>query len=157
MATVTRTSLMESRQFFENLSRRRRGVLVIDFDSTIARLGRADCVFPYPTVQELLDCITMAGTRVIVATRRPAEELRAHFTAPGPEIWKLINEPELESVGFGSPLAYVTGDSGETTSGRRLRVCPEYRLGRVRERRAPAEDMVQFLMEWLRACTREVC
>ncbi len=157
MATVTRTSLMESRQFFESLSRRRRGVLVIDFESTIARLGRADCVFPYPTVQELLDCITMAGTRVIVATRRPAEELRSHFTAPGPEIRKLMDAAELESAGFGSPLAYVTGENSELAAGRRLRVCPEYRLGTWRERRAPAEDMVQFLMEWLRACTREVC
>jgi hypothetical protein len=49
MATVSLPAI-EGSYFFETLSRRHRGVTVID--STIARLGRADCVFPYPTVQE---------------------------------------------------------------------------------------------------------
>jgi hypothetical protein len=158
MATASRPTI-ESRHFFETLSRRHRGVLVIDFDSTIAQLGRADAVFPYPTVQELLDCIaSVTGTRVIVATRRPAAELRAYFTAPGPEICTSA-DAALDKLSAGAPLAYVTGEPSDAklAMARRLRVCPEFHLGRSKAVAAPAEDLVQFLMEWLRACTEEVC
>ncbi len=152
MASVACTKLSSS-HFFDLLSRRQPGVLVIDYESTIAKLGRADCVFPYPTIQELLDRIAMAGTRIILVTNRPAEELRRHFVPPGPEIWTEA-AAALQSVTSSAPLALIGGAGAR--GGQRVQVCPVYRAGKATETSSAAEDMVQFLMDWMRACTREV-
>jgi len=158
MATLSRPSV-ESQAFFDSLSRDHRGVLVIDFDSTIARLGQTKCVFPFPTVREVLDSIVgMTGTRVIVASARPAEEVRAYFTQPGPEIWKSSELSRVDTFADSAPLAYLTG-VGEVTplTGSRLRACPQFRVGAGTDKAAPAEELVQFLIEWLWACAGEIC
>ena len=159
MATLSRPSI-ESQFFFDTLSRRQHGVLVIDFDSTIAQLGRADNVFPYPTVQELLDCIaTMTGTRVIVATSRPAEQLRSYFSWPGAEIRTLSEIATMDAFVGRSPRAFLSGEGGDHMPGsaQRLRVFPQYRVDSANDAGAPPEDLVQFLVEWLRACAGETC
>jgi hypothetical protein len=159
MATVSLPAIQSS-NFFEILSHRHRGVLVIDYDSTIARLGNADCVFPYPTVQELIDCILAStGTRVVLATRRPAQELRSCFALPGPEICTPEAALSMEKSSGDYPLAYLRGDGGtaKLAAASRLRVCPRYQVGRQKQAVAPPEEMVQFLAEWLRACSGEVC
>ena len=158
MATLPLPAI-ESSHFFEALSRRQRGVLVIDFDSTIAMLGQADCVFPYPTVTELIDFIVAStGTRVIVATARPAQELRAYFAPPGPEICSLQEASAIEKFSGNFLLAYLRGDSrdAKTAMASRLRINPRYLMGREQVAAAP-EGLVQFLAEWLRACRGEVC
>lgn len=158
MATLSRPSI-ETHYFFQTLSRRQRGVLVIDFDTTMARLGSADNVFPYPTVQELLDCIaTMTCTRVIVATTCP-EQLRSYFGFQGPEIRTFSELAAMDSLEGNTPRAYLTGEVGGTalSSGHRLRVCPQYRVGSGEDAGGPAEDLVQFLVDWLRACSHEIC
>jgi hypothetical protein len=158
MATVSLTAIQSS-DFFETLSRRHRGVLVIDYDSTIARLGSADCVFPYPTVQELIDCILVStGTRVVLATRRPAQELRSSFVLPGPEICTPEAALSMEKFSGDDPLAYLGGDGGTAKpSASRVQVCPRYWVGSQRQAAAPPEELAQFLAEWLRACAGEVC
>jgi hypothetical protein len=158
MATVSLPAI-ESSYFFETLSRRHRGVLVIDYDSTIARLGSADRVFPYPTIQELIDCIVAStGTRVVLASERPAEELRGLFAPPGPEICTPDTALALERFGGSYPLAYLRGDSrrAKVALADRLQVYPQYQVGTVRAA-ATAVDLVQFLADWLHACTGEVC
>jgi hypothetical protein len=156
MATVSFPAI-ESSYFFQNLSQRHRGVLVIDYDSTIAQLGSADSVFPYPSVQELIDCIVVStGTRVVLATERPLQEVRALFAAPRPEICTPETALALEKFGGSYPLAYLRGESGPSPAGR-LRVRPQYSVGAIRQAAAPSEELVQFLTEWLRACAGEVC
>jgi hypothetical protein len=158
MATVSCPSI-ESQAFFDSLSRDHRGVLVIDFDSTIARLSQAKCAFPFPTVREVLETIVgMTGTRVIVASSRPAEEVRQYFSQPGPEICKFSELSVVDAVGDFVPLAYVTGE-GEVTPppASRLRSCPRFRIAPETDKAAPAEDLVQFLIEWLWACAGEIC
>jgi hypothetical protein len=158
MATLSLPAI-ESSYFFEILSRRHRGVLVIDYDSTIARLGLADCVFPYPTVRELIDCIVASsGTRVVLATHRPAQELRSYFAPPGPEICTPQAAQAMEKFSENYPLAYLRGDGGTAKlAASRLRICPRYQVGGETRAAAPPEELVQFLAEWLRACTGEVC
>ena len=158
MATVSLPAI-ESSYFFETLSRWHRGALVIDYDSTIAHLGSADRVFPYPTIQELIDCIVAStGTRVVLATERSAQELRGLFAPPGPEICTPATARALERLGGNYPLAYLRGDSksAKAALAGRLRVYPQYQVGTVRAAATP-QDLVQFLTDWLRACTGEVC
>jgi hypothetical protein len=159
MATLSLPS-PESQHFFETLSRRHQAVLVIDFDSTIARLGRADNIFPYPTVMELLDRIaSTTGTRLIIASSRPAEQLRSYFGSPGPEIRTFAEVAAMDALGGTNPWAYLAGeiDDAKLSPAGRLRVCPQYRVGTGENAGGPVEDLVQFLVEWLRACTGEVC
>ena len=159
MATVSLPAI-ESSYFFETLSRRRRGVLVIDYDSTIAHLGSADRAFPYPTIQELIDCsVTSTDTRVVLASERPAPELRARFAPPGPEICTPGTALALQRFSGGNePLAYLQGDNSSTKAAPadRLQVYPQYQVGAVRAAAMP-EDLAQFLADWLHACTGEVC
>ena len=133
---------------------------MIDYDSTIAHLGRADCVFPYPTVLELIDCILAStGTRVVLATQRPAQELRPYFAPPGPEICTPQAAQAMEKISGNYPLAYLRGDDGtaKPASASRLRIRPRYQVGGEEQAAASPEELVQFLTEWLRACTGEVC
>lgn len=159
MAAVSSPEL-EIQAFFDSLAQRRRGVLVIDFDSTIGRMGNSENVYPYPTAPEVLDSIlSMTGTRVVVISARPVGEVRACFAQPGPEIWSVADMAALDALGGSVPLAYLSGEGGKASllPAHRLRVCPRFRVGAPSAEGAPAEDLVQFLIEWLRACTGEIC
>lgn len=76
--------------FFEQLSRARKGVLLMDYDGTIAPFSvHRNCAFPYPTVPELLDCImSTCCTRLVLISGRPAREIPPLLGLdPHPEIW----------------------------------------------------------------------
>ncbi len=152
MATAASPAVASS-HFFDALSRRNPGVLVIDYETTLAQLGREERKFPYPTVEELLDRIGMTGTRLILASSRTKEELRARFNFS----FEILPPPvtaALEAIAGGKPLAHVCGAG--RSEGQRLLVRTEYRLATTKVTAGAAEDMVQFLLDWLRACTREV-
>ncbi len=159
MAAVSSPEL-EIQSFFDALARRRRGVLVIDFDSTIAQVGNSERGYPYPTAPEVLDSIvSMTGTRVVVISARPVGEVRGYFAQPGPEIWGCCDMAalDLDALGGSFPLAYLKGGKDGLLPAHRLRVCPRFWNGQSSAEGAPAEDLVQFLIEWLRACTGEIC
>jgi hypothetical protein len=160
MATFPRP-ILETSYFFEHLAGARRSVLLLDFESTIARLGQADPRFPYPTVNDLLECIAMTtATRVIVTTALPAHELRRFALPAGAEVYVHEMGARLSDMAFDAPVAYLTGEPHTVTpvGGRtRLWVRPEYRLAGARRVLAPVEELVQFLVDWLRACAGEVC
>ncbi len=160
MATLPRP-ILETTFFFQQLAHARRSVLLLDFESTIARLGDADPRFPYPTVNDLLECIAMTtATRVIVASRLAAQELRRWRIPMGAEVYARETGARLAEMGFDAPVAYLRGEPHTLTpvGGRmRLWVRPEYHLGRSKRVLAPAEELVQFLVDWLRASAGEVC
>lgn len=159
MATLPRP-ILETSFFLEQLARARRSVLLLDFESTIARLGDGDPRFPYPTANDLLECIAMTtATRVIVATGLPAPETRRHCIPAGAEVYVWKMGTRLAEL-FDAPVAYLKGEPHTLipVGGRmRLWVRPEYHLGRTKRVLAPPEELVQFLADWLRACAGEVC
>lgn len=160
MATLPRP-ILETTYFLEQLARVRRSVLMLDFESTIARLADAGPRFPYPTANDLLECIAMTtATRVIVATGPSSQDLCRRYIPMGAEVRVRDTEARLPDTDFDAPVAYLTGEphlvipvGGRT----RLWVRPEYRLGRAMRVTAPPEELVQFLVDWLRACAGEVC
>jgi hypothetical protein len=160
MATLPRP-ILETTYFFEQLGRARRSVLLLDFESTIARIADAGPRFPYPTANELLDCIAMTTkTRVVVTTGLQAQELRRYVLPAGAEVHVREMGARLAELAFDAPVAYLTGEPHSVTpvgGQTRLWVRPEYYLGRAKPVLAPAEELVQFLADWLRACAGEVC
>lgn len=160
MATLPRP-ILETTYFFQQLARAPRSVLLLDFESTIARLPDAEARFPYPTVNDLLDCIAMTtATRVILAANLPAQELRQYALPAGAELWGREVRVRLDEMTFDAPVACLKGEPSTITpvGGRtRLWVRPEYHLERAKRVRAPAEELVQFLIDWLRACAGDVC
>ncbi len=161
MATLARP-LMETSSFFQHLARTRRSVLILDFETTLGRLRQAKSRLPYPSVDELLDCIAMMTvTRIIVASSLPSAELGRHRLPNGAEIWGgRARRVRLDELAFGAPAAWLTGEPHTVTpvSGRtRLWVRPVYHLGGIRPVLAPVEELGQFLLDWLRACAGEVC
>ncbi len=82
--------------FVEQLARAREGVLVLDYDGTLApcRVDR-DRAFPYPGVKEALNRIAMlANTRLAIVTGRPVHDIPSLLGFEGlgleryrPEIW----------------------------------------------------------------------
>jgi len=160
MATLPRP-ILETSYFFEQLARARRSVLLLDFESTLARLPETDRRFPFPTANDLLECIAMmTPTRVIVSTSLPAHELRRYPMPSGVELYAREMGARLADLTFEAPVAYLTGELHTLTpvGGRtRLWVRPEYFLGKAKSVLAPAEELVQFLVDWLRACAGEVC
>lgn len=74
--------------FLARLAAGARGVLLCDYDGTLApfRDVPAEAV-PYPWVPSLLEAISAAGTRVVLVTGRAADDLAAVFPLKGLEIW----------------------------------------------------------------------
>ncbi|GAB4141624.1 trehalose-phosphatase [Thermopirellula anaerolimosa] len=74
--------------FFARLAGGARGVLLCDYDGTLApfREVPAEAV-PYPWVPSLLEAISSSGTRVIMVTGRAADDLAAVFPLEGLEVW----------------------------------------------------------------------
>lgn len=75
--------------FFEQLRSASTRILLLDYDGTLApfRVER-ELAFPYPEVPCLLGRIIASGTRVVLISGRPAEELvRLSGIHPQPEIW----------------------------------------------------------------------
>jgi trehalose-phosphatase len=76
--------------FFNQLSCAATRVLLLDYEGTIAPFSaNRNRAFPYPTVPELLDCITSTcRTRLVLISGRPAREIPPLLgLEPHPEIW----------------------------------------------------------------------
>jgi hypothetical protein len=88
MATAVRPQF-DIAQFFHHLAHTEHGTLVLDFESTVARLHAVpEPRFPYPRITELLECIMATGrTRVVVASTRPVAELGSALVWPEAEVW----------------------------------------------------------------------
>ncbi|HXZ33301.1 MAG TPA: trehalose-phosphatase [Terriglobales bacterium] len=75
--------------FFEQLHSGSTRILLLDYDGTLApfRIER-DLAFPYPEIPRLLSQIIASGTRVVLISGRPAQQLaRLSGIHPQPEIW----------------------------------------------------------------------
>ena len=93
---------LDTRQFFDKLSRARESALLLDYDGTLSpfQLDR-DEAFPYPGVRVLLTEIMNTGhTRVVLITGRPAHEVVTLLgIGPHPEIWGAHGLQRLRSDG----------------------------------------------------------
>jgi hypothetical protein len=163
--------------FFRQLARAQRGVLVLDYDSAIARFGRLrPDRFPYPTVYDVLDSIlSTTRTRVVIVSRRHMRDLlRVLGVVADRSIWYAENlqlvtlnnsfhsctpHSLLSNLAALGPLAYVADSTAEPrdcgpdcTS-----VQPYFMLGEKTKWLGGAEGLIQFLIDWLRACGGEVC
>jgi len=88
--------------FFEQLSRARQRVLLLDYDGTIASFSvQRNRAFPYPTIPELLDCImSTCRTRVLLISGRAAREIPSLLgLIPHPEIWGSYGAERLLASG----------------------------------------------------------
>jgi len=99
--------------FFEQLCRARERVLLLDYDGTIAPFSvQRNRAFPYPTVPELLDCITSTcRTRVLLISGRVAREIPPLLGLnPHPEIWGSYGIERLQANGRYA-VAHVSDDA----------------------------------------------
>lgn len=86
--------------FFAQLSRASARALLIDYDGTIAPFQQQRSkALPYPKVSELLKKIGATGTRLVIATGRPANETALLLNEPGVEIWGSHGLERLHSDG----------------------------------------------------------
>lgn len=79
---------VDAEAFFARLAGGARGVLLCDYDGTLApfRDIPAEAV-PYAWAPSLLEAISAAGTRVLLVTGRAADDLAAVFPVKGLEVW----------------------------------------------------------------------
>ncbi len=170
----------DSSYFFHQLARVRRGVLVLDYNDSIAALCSAhDYRYFHPSFVEILDSIlTTTSTRVILlTTERIHDLLRKLGFERHPEIWdpqRLYlghGSPGLEdkrrrsfAPGFlnscaGEPIAWLAKCQGQYPASRsawETLVRPEfYTQDRVFAGRP--ESLPHLLIEWLCACGGELC
>jgi hypothetical protein len=186
MATTARLHI-NTGYFFQQIACAERSTLVIDYDTTLRTLANPQrSAIPVPTVRELLDCIVMGRrTRVIVASTDDAREVLAALVPPYPEIWGrggreritagaaeaadglcLLAHPQRQTDMFSilltnlsttGPVAYLKGDTCTGVAANRFFVHPEFRLSEGEVSLGAAEEFVQFLVDWLRACAGEIC
>ena len=186
MATAVKCSLNTS-YFFQQLASADKRFLILDFDTTLARLAAGQAPrFPCPLVADLLECIAAsARTRLIVASTRPTHEIAPLLTCPDIEIWGSDGLERIAPATRGSKTQRVTFriDSRRGTHSRRtlinhrsaryplaylvgtagleseneLFIVPELHLTKTRGLTAMPETLIQFLAEWLRVCAGEVC
>ena len=139
----------DSSYFFHQLARVQGGVLVLDYDAA-AGCFNGPQRFPFPTLHELLDAILhTTRTRLVLISKHSGQELASRLgLRPNPEIRETLNQNTLAQFGDAGPLVYVTALGA--------RVLPQFFLEGQSWMGAP-EDLVQFLVDWLRACGGEAC
>lgn len=103
MATAAKCHL-DSSYFFQQIASADRRFLILDFDSTIARLNDSAATrFPYPRIPDLLECIAASGkTRLILASTAPADRLTAALACPDFEIWACDGQQRIVPAAPGS-------------------------------------------------------
>lgn len=146
--------------FFHELARARQRVLVVDYDSVIAPCSTVPGGALYPTVAELLDCImTVGGTRVVVIAGGEAAELSAPLSESTPEAWgrgPRSRSPMFSATPAGEDTAVAFLGDGD----RLFPALPDEFCGGGRSGAKAAacrQDLVQFLVDWLRVCGGEIC
>ena len=96
------TAKLDVEQFLEVLGRSSRGVLLLDYDGTLAPFTtERQRALPYRGVPALLKAIMNLGhTRVAVVTGRPASEIAPLLGIfPPPEIWGAYGQQHLKPNG----------------------------------------------------------
>ncbi len=176
----------DSSGFFQQLARIRRGVLVLNYDDIINSpcLTPARCYFR-PTLLEVLDSIlTTTCTRVILLSTQPILELlRALGLQRHPEIWDprelFVNDdspepgdrpvasrkgrlPAFLKLCAGSPVAWLVKCPGEPGQNHApspwgTLVRPEFYTQDSGVSWGAPDNLLHFLIDWLRACGGEVC
>ncbi len=103
MATAAKCRL-DTGYFFQQLASAEKRFLILDFDSTIARLNPSPTSrFPYPRVTDLLECIAAsAHTRLILASAAPPRELKPALAWPDCEIWACDGQDRIAPGAPGS-------------------------------------------------------
>ncbi len=183
MATPARAHL-HTGYFFQQIASAERSTLVLDFDTTLRGATPRPRSFPLPSVEELLACLSMArGTRLIVTSKHDAKDVLSRFQPPYPEVWAQ-HGPECMSaapkgavtIPFGAhlcppsgnldkllailsasgPVAYLSGAPNVNSTGRIL-VRPQLHFDNGQMEVGCDQDLVQFLVDWLRACPGDIC
>ncbi len=88
MATVANCHL-DTGYFFQQIASAEKRFLILDFDTTIAKLGDAPARHvPYPSVPDLLECIAAsAHTRLILASTAAPDALESALACSDFEVW----------------------------------------------------------------------
>ncbi|MFB3917827.1 MAG: hypothetical protein ACE14M_13930 [Terriglobales bacterium] len=197
MAAIAVSPLPDCSYFFRQLAQAEQGVLVLDYDSAVARFGPfRQWRFPGPTVYEVLDSIlSTTRTRVVIVSKRRSGELqRVLGSVADPGNWhsgnlqlitlngtyhKSTPQSLLANLCPLGPLAYLgthqepkpapasRNDAPLEELKRELlnslrketpaSVQPRFFLGDAQSWLGEPEDLVQFLIDWLRACGGELC
>ncbi len=172
----------DSSYFFHQLARLRRGVLVLDYNDSIAALCSArDYSYFHPSFLEILDSIlTTTSTRVIVlGSERIHELFRKLGLERHPEVWdpqrlapsrvaameekrwgRRACAPAFFNSCAGDPLAWLTKCQGHAGADPRsaweVLARPEfYTQDRVFV--GKPERLPNLLIDWLCACGGELC
>jgi len=186
MATAAKCHLDIS-YFFQQLTSAEQRFLILDFDSTLARLDPGQAPrFPYPYVTDLLECIAAsAHTRLIVASTRQSSDVASLFACPDVEIWGADGVERIAPAACGNKTQRVpfriharTGSHPRRTlinqrssrhplaylvgtngpkQDKEFFVVPELHLSKTQVLTAMPQPLAQFLAEWLRVCAGEVC
>lgn len=186
MATAAKCHL-DTNYFFQQLASAEKRFLILDFDSTIARLDSSSASrFPYPQVNDLLECIAVsAHTRLIVASALPIRELQPLLAFSDAEVWGHDGLERSVPSAFGNrapsiPLSIHTQaiadrrrslidqrcaryplaylvGSAARADDREFFVAPELHIDNAQVLMAAPEPLVQFLADWLRVCAGEIC
>jgi hypothetical protein len=108
MATAVKCHL-DTGYFFQQLASAEKRFLILDFDSTIARLnGAPESRFPCPRVSDLLECIAAsAHTRLILASTASPRELKPALAWPDCEIWACDGQQRIAPGAPGSQTKRV--------------------------------------------------
>lgn len=180
------TCQLDTSSFFQQLATAEQSFLVLDFDTTVAQMsGSRAPRFPFPPVTDLIECIAAsARTRLIVASTATTGELASMLPCPDLELWGSDGLERIAPIACGNeihrvplrvqsqersgrrelidqrcakhPLAYLVG-AGEVSAEGEFSVVPEFHLTRNEVFTATPEPLVQFLAEWLRVRSGEVC
>jgi len=85
---IPESTKMKLGDFFTQVSRASTRALLLDYDGTLAPFQEERSrALPYPKVPELLKKISRTGTRVVIATGRPAHEAALLLQGLTVEIW----------------------------------------------------------------------
>lgn len=85
---ITGLSKAKLAHFFAQLSRAPARALLLDYDGTLAPFHQQRAsALPYPEVAELLKKLSRTGTRLVIATGRPAREAALFLDGQSIEIW----------------------------------------------------------------------
>jgi hypothetical protein len=144
----------------QELASARRRVLVVDYDNVMTSSGAPTNVL-YPTIPELLDCVmTTTRTRVVLITRRQAEELASDTPGPSPDIWETIGPRGPDTI-LPAMLANLENDGAVAflCDGERFLTAEAADETPAVQGHAGADRQafVQFLVDWLRICGGEIC
>lgn len=182
MATAAKPSL-DTTCFFQQLASADKRFLILDFDTTIAKLPSNPSRYLYAHVPDLLECIAASGrTRLILASSASPAELLPSLVCPDFEIWACDGRQRIVPVTPGNsaervpmqvrgsrdegrrgliqkrscryPVAYLVGAGIDSDE---LFVTPELHFSKTQVLTGAPEPLVQFLADWLRACAGEVC